>query len=230
MRIDLPQSWAAALGPELEKPYWRTLTEFIDAERADHDVYPPPEDVFNAFQLTPINDTRVLLLGQDPYHDVGQAHGLCFSVLCGVKFPPSLRNIFIERRDDLGIPVPAEGSLTPWATQGLMLLNTVMTVRAHEPNSHKGRGWEQFTDAVIRALSERPVPMVFVLWGGYAQKKRALIDSARHVIIESAHPSPLSARSGFFGSRPFSRINDALADFGRPPIDWSLPGDPRQPS
>ena len=223
MQIEIPDSWRAALAPELDKPYFHKLSEFVDSERATHEVYPPEPDVFNAFRLSSFNDTRVLLLGQDPYHDTGQAHGLCFSVRPGIKPPPSLQNMFIERRSDIGLPVTKNGYLEPWAAQGILMLNAVLTVRAHEPNSHKGKGWETFTDAAIRALSERSAPVVFVLWGGYAQKKKALIDAERHVIIESAHPSPLSARNGFFGSKPYSRINEALRGFGHPEIDWSLP-------
>ena len=223
MQIEIPDSWRGALAPELDKPYFHKLSEFVDSERAAHEIYPPEPDVFNAFRLSSLDDTKVLLLGQDPYHDTGQAHGLCFSVRPGIKPPPSLQNMFIERRSDLGLPVTKNGYLEPWAAQGILMLNAVLTVRAHEPNSHKGKGWETFTDAAIRALSARSAPAVFVLWGGYAQKKKALIDAERHVIIESAHPSPLSARNGFFGSKPYSRINEALRGFGQPEIDWSLP-------
>lgn len=222
MQIDLPESWHAALVPDLENPYFQRLSEFVDSERAQHEIFPPEADVFNAFKLSDFGSTRVLLLGQDPYHDNGQAHGLCFSVRPGITPPPSLKNIFVERRNDLGLPIPSTGYLAPWASQGILMLNAVLTVRAHEPNSHKGKGWEKFTDDVIRTLSARSEPVVFVLWGGYAQKKRDLIDPARHTIVESAHPSPLSARSGFFGSKPFSRINEALRGYGQPEIDWSL--------
>jgi len=186
-------------------------------------VFPPEGDVFNAFEVTPLEDANVLLLGQDPYHDHGQAHGLCFSVKPGVKPPPSLANMFKELRDDVGCRIPNNGYLAPWAAQGILMLNAVLTVRAHEPNSHKGKGWETFTDAAIRALNDRKDPVVFVLWGGYARKKLALIDADRHAIVESAHPSPLSARSGFFGSKPFSKINEALRRFEKPEIDWQLP-------
>lgn len=223
MEIDLPESWRAALAAEIDKPYFAKLAEFVDGERAQHEVYPPQADVFNAFRFSDFDTTRVLLLGQDPYHDTGQAHGLCFSVQPGITPPPSLRNMFVERKSDLGLPIPQTGYLAPWANQGILMLNAVLTVRAHEANSHKGKGWEKFTDQAIRELSAREKPLVFVLWGGYAQKKRDLIDASRHVVIESAHPSPLSARNGFFGSRPYSRINEALKSFGQPEIDWSLP-------
>jgi uracil-DNA glycosylase len=178
--------------------------------------------VLTAFELTPFDEARVLILGQDPYHDEGQAHGLAFSVSPGVRPPPSLVNLFKELHADLGCPIPRSGSLIPWARQGVLLLNTVLTVRAHAPGSHKGRGWETFTDAVLRALAERSEPMVFVLWGGFAQKKARLLDTGRHTVLSSAHPSPLSARNGFFGSRPYSAVNRALEARGQQPIDWSL--------
>jgi uracil-DNA glycosylase len=174
-------------------------------------------------KLVALDELRVLLLGQDPYHDDGQAHGLAFSVRPGIKSPPSLANIFTELKSDLDCHTPNNGYLVPWAKQGVLLLNAVLTVRAHQPNSHKNQGWERFTDAVIRAVNSRPDPVVFVLWGGYAQKKVPLVDTARHVIVQSAHPSPLSARNGFFGSKPFSKINTALRATGKPVIDWQLP-------
>ena len=211
------------LDVETKQPYYQKLQEFLDAERAEHQVFPPEPEVFTALELTPYERAGVLILGQDPYHDDGQAHGLAFSVCPGVAPPPSLVNMFKELRDDLGCRVPNNGYLAPWAEQGVLLLNTVLTVRAHAPNSHKGKGWEHFTDAVIRALSARAEPTVFVLWGGNAQKKLKLIDADRHVIVKSAHPSPLSARNGFFGSRPFSQINTALRANGRSEIDWQLP-------
>ena len=179
--------------------------------------------MFSALKLTPYDQVSVLIVGQDPYHDDGQAHGLAFSVPPGVKPPPSLVNIFKELHDDLGCRIPNNGYLVPWAMQGVLLLNTVLTVRAHSPNSHKGKGWEKFTDAVIRKVVEKSDPVVFVLWGGNAQKKRTLIEGGGHVVIESAHPSPLSARNGFFGSRPFSKINAALRAAGKTEIDWQLP-------
>ncbi|MDB5034519.1 MAG: uracil-DNA glycosylase [Chlorobi bacterium] len=219
----IPASWMKLLGDEMDQPYFRKLEEFVDEQRKKGPVFPPEEDVFSALKITPYDRVNVLLLGQDPYHDNNQAHGLCFSVLPGIKPPPSLMNIFKELRDDLGFPIPNNGYLVPWAEQGILMLNAVLTVRAHEPNSHKGKGWEKFTDAIIRKVNDRTEPVVFVLWGGYAQKKKALIDADRHVIISSAHPSPLSAHSGFFGSRPFSKINAALKDAGHAEIDWKIP-------
>jgi uracil-DNA glycosylase len=218
----LPEDWRAVLANELKKPYFRQLQEFLAEERQAHTVFPPEPDVFNALKLTPYDRTNVLLLGQDPYHDDGQAHGLCFSVRPGVKPPPSLVNIFKELRDDLGCTIPKHGYLARWAEQGVLLLNAVLTVRAHEPNSHKDKGWETFTDAIIRAVNDRPSPVVFVLWGAYAQKKAKLIDASRNPVLTAAHPSPLSAKK-FFGSRPFSAINEALISVGKPPIDWQLP-------
>jgi len=223
MSLSLPASWQAALADEFAKPYFATLRQFVDAERQAAPVFPPDEDVLNALRLTPLENVNVFVLGQDPYHDDGQAHGLAFSVRPGVRPPPSLANIFRELRDDVGCPIPNHGYLASWAEQGVLLLNAVLTVRAHEPNSHKGKGWETFTDAVIRTVSAKPDPVVFVLWGGYAQKKLPFIDAARHTVIRSAHPSPLSARSGFFGSQPFSKINTALKASGKPEIQWALP-------
>jgi uracil-DNA glycosylase len=218
----LPESWRNVLGPEFEKPYFTQLEAFVDHERQTHTVFPPEQDVFNALKYAPFDEMKVLLLGQDPYHDDGQAHGLCFSVRPGVKPPPSLVNMFKELKSDLGCTIPNNGYLVPWAEQGVLLLNAVLTVRAHEPNSHKDQGWEKFTDAVIRAASDRADPVVFVLWGAYAQKKDKLIDGDRHVILKAAHPSPLSAKK-FFGSKPFSAVNDALRQLGKTPIDWQLP-------
>jgi uracil-DNA glycosylase len=196
---------------------------FVEEERAKHTVFPPEPEVFSALRLTPFEQTKVLILGQDPYHDDNQAHGLAFSVRPGVPPPPSLLNIFKELKSDVGFRIPNNGYLAPWAEQGVLLLNAVLTVRAHEPNSHKNKGWEKFTDAAIRALGQRDEPVIFVLWGGYARKKVKLLDTAKHVIIESAHPSPLSARSGFFGSKPFARINAALKEMGREEVEWQLP-------
>ncbi len=215
--------WNPVLRGELDQPYWAALQTFVAAERAAHVVYPPQDEVFAALHLTPLADTRVVILGQDPYHGPGQAHGLCFSVRRGVAIPPSLRNIHAEMATDLGSVAPGHGNLDSWARHGVLLLNTTLTVRAHEAASHQGKGWETFTDQVIRAVNDGPSPVVFILWGAAARKKQALINTDRHVVIESAHPSPLSARHGFFGSRPFSRANDALVGFGREPIDWSLP-------
>jgi uracil-DNA glycosylase len=219
----LPPSWQAVVGDERQKPYFRELDKFLDEERREHTVFPPHEEVFTALKLTPYDGVKVLLLGQDPYHDDGQAHGLAFSVRPGIPPPPSLVNIFKELHSDLGCEVPDNGYLVPWAEQGVLLLNAVLTVRAHAPNSHKNKGWEKFTDVVIRAVGEKDDPVVFLLWGGYAQKKVKLIDTDRHTIIQSAHPSPLSARSGFFGSKPFSRVNETLHAAGKPPIDWQIP-------
>jgi uracil-DNA glycosylase len=219
----LPASWQPVLAGEIAKPYFAALEAFVAQERASHDVFPPADEVFSALALTPYDDVRVLLLGQDPYHDDGQAHGLCFSVRPGVKPPPSLVNMYKELQTDVGFRIPNNGFLEPWARQGVLMLNAVLTVRAHTPNSHKDKGWETFTDAVLRKVNEKTSPVVFVLWGGYAQKKAKLIDTARHTVIQSAHPSPLSARNGFFGSRPFSKINEALGRTGTPPIDWQLP-------
>lgn len=224
VNIDLPDSWNAVLADEVKKPYFKKLEAYVDGERAAHQVFPPEEDVFNAFKLTPYEQVEVLLLGQDPYHDDGQAHGLCFSVRPGVAVPPSLVNMYKEAAEDVpGFKTPKHGCLVAWAQQGVLLLNTVLTVRAHQPNSHKGQGWETFTDAVIKKVNDKTDPVVFVLWGGHAQKKEKLIDAKRHVIIKSAHPSPLSARAGFFGSKPYSKINAALKAAGRREIDWRLP-------
>ncbi len=218
----LPVSWKPIVGEELDKPYFHKLRAFLEEERRNHTVYPPEKDVFHALKLTPYENVNVVILGQDPYHDEGQAHGLAFSVRPGVRPPPSLVNIFKELHNDLGCRVPNNGYLVPWAEQGVLLLNTVLTVRAHSPASHKGKGWEKFTDAVIRKVAEKPDRVVFVLWGGHAQKKKPLIEGDDHVIVESAHPSPLSAKK-FFGSRPFSKINAALRQAGKPEIDWQLP-------
>lgn len=222
MPLAVPQSWQDVLAPQTREPYFAELERFLAAERAEHQVFPPEDEVFSALCATGYPDVRVVLLGQDPYHDDGQAHGMCFSVRPGVKAPPSLRNMFKELREDLGCEIPAHGYLKAWADQGVLLLNTVLTVRAHEAASHKGRGWERFTDAIIRAVDAREQPAVFVLWGAHAKKKAALIDTQRHRVIQGAHPSPLSARL-FFGSRPYSKINAALEELGHQPVDWQLP-------
>ena len=217
--------WNPVLRAELAKPYWAPLQTFVADERAKGPVYPPKDVVFAALHLTSFADTKVLILGQDPYHGPGQAHGLCFSVQRGVVRPPSLVNIFKELHDDLGVAIPDHGDLGPWARQGVLLLNTTLTVRAHAAASHQGKGWETFTDAVIDAVVGKTERVVFVLWGAFARKKKARIVAAgadRHTIIESAHPSPLSAHNGFFGSKPFSRANAALVEAGREPIEWSL--------
>jgi uracil-DNA glycosylase len=219
----IPDGWKPILKDEVQKPYYAKLQEFVAEERAKYTVFPPEPDVFNAMKYTHYDDVKALILGQDPYHDEGQAHGLAFSVRPGVKPPPSLVNIFKELHDDVGFKIPNNGYLVPWAEQGVMLLNAVLTVRAHQPGSHQGKGWEKFTDAIIQSLSAREKPVVFVLWGNYAKKKLALIDESRHPVISGVHPSPLSARNGFFGSRPFSKINGYLRDFGEKGIDWQLP-------
>lgn len=227
MLFDLiPPPWKPGLAEHCKSETHRRLAEFIEEERASTDIFPPAEDVFTALQLTPPERVRVLILGQDPYHNHGQAHGLSFSVPEGTKLPPSLRNILKERESDLGMPPATVGDLTNWARQGVLLLNTVLTVRAHEANSHQKRGWEAFTDEVISIVNQQE-NVAFVLWGKPAQKKAKLVDADRHLLIESAHPSPLSARRGFIGSRPFSRINEYLVSQGQSPIDWSLPGDSR---
>jgi uracil-DNA glycosylase len=215
--------WNPLLRAEFEKDYWIQLQRFVAEERARGPVYPPHDEVFNALHRTPYARTRVVLLGQDPYHGPGQAHGLCFSVRRGVPIPPSLVNIHTELRNDLGIPTPNHGCLEAWADQGVLMLNTCLTVRGGAAASHHGKGWETFTDQVLRVVDEKPHPVVFILWGASARKKKALLDLSRHVVIESAHPSPLSAHNGFFGSKPFSRTNTALTAAGLDPIDWSLP-------
>jgi uracil-DNA glycosylase len=219
----LPSAWKPVLGSQLRQPYYHNLTDFLDGERRRFAVYPPERDVFSAFKLTAFDDARVVILGQDPYHGEGQAHGLAFSVRPGVTPPPSLRNIFKELQADVGCERPVSGNLKAWAEQGVLLINTVLTVRAHQPGSHRGKGWEQFTDAAITAVGEKRDPVVFVLWGAPARKKILLIDTSRHTIIMAPHPSPLSAKTGFFGSRPFTRVNAALKSAGRDPIDWCLP-------
>ncbi|MFI6978025.1 uracil-DNA glycosylase [Embleya sp. NPDC050154] len=218
----LPESWQPVLAEELAKPYYAELTAYVDAERKEHQIFPPDEEVFAALEATPYEDVRVFVVGQDPYHDDNQAHGMCFSVRPEVRIPPSLRNIYKEMHADIGLPIPDNGYLMPWARQGVLLMNTVLTVRAHEAASHKGRGWEKFTDAVIKAVNDRDEPVVFVLWGGHAKKKAALIDTAKHTIVQGAHPSPLSAKL-FHGSKPFSRIDAALETMGHKPIDWTIP-------
>jgi len=212
----------------LTQSYFKALSEFVDAERERHAVYPSEYDVFNAYKFTPYDQVRVVLIGQDPYHDEGQAHGLCFSVRPGVRKPPSLINIFKELHGDVGCPSPNHGCLETWARQGVFMPNVVLTVRAHQPNSHKGKGWEKFTDATIRAIAGKPDPVVFLLWGSPAQKKVLHIGTGKHVVIQSAHPSPLSAKRGFLGSRPFSKVNDALKRIGKPPIDWCIPDERAQ--
>jgi uracil-DNA glycosylase len=214
--------WNPLLRGEFAKPYWNELQQFVATERARAPVYPPAAEVFRALHLTPYADTKVVILGQDPYHGPGQAHGLCFSVREGVAIPPSLLNIRAELKADLGIDLPRHGMLDSWAEQGVLLLNACLTVRAGQAGSHSGKGWETFTDEVLRAVNAKQETVVFILWGSFARKKKALLDLSRHVVIESAHPSPLSAHNGFFGSRPFSRANAALVAAGRDPVDWSI--------
>ena len=214
--------WMQALAGEFEAPYFAELKAFLVAERAAHAVYPKGSDIFNAFNTTPFEEVKVVILGQDPYHGPGQAHGLCFSVPAGVPPPPSLMNMFAEVERDLGIPPPAHGDLSPWARQGVLLLNATLTVRAHAAGSHQNKGWERFTDAAIARLSEQHRGLVFMLWGRYAQQKEALIDNSRHYILKAPHPSPLSAHRGFMGCGHFRQANELLAAQGKRPIDWRL--------
>ena len=215
----LPGCWRGLLTPYLDPALVASLGQFVAAEYAEREVFPPVEDLFAAYRCCTPEDCRVLLLGQDPYHQPGQAHGLSFSVRDGVRLPPSLRNVFAELADDLGVPPPPSGDLSRWARQGVLLLNSVLTVRRGSPGSHAGKGWEQFTDATIQALNGRERPVVFLLWGGYARKKAALVTNPAHVVLEAGHPSPMNPR-GFRGSRPFSAANKALSNAGLPPIDW----------
>lgn len=218
----LPNTWSVLHG-ETQQDYFVELKRFLAKERSQFSVYPPETLVFAALEATPYEAVKVLLLGQDPYHGEGQAHGLCFSVQPGVTIPPSLRNMYEEMEEDIGTKTVPHGYLMSWAEQGVLMLNTVLTVRANVANSHRKKGWEKFTDAVIRVVNEKQDPVVFVLWGSPAQKKQKLIDASRHTIVASAHPSPLSAYRGFFGSRPFSKINSALRKFNRHEIEWQLP-------
>ncbi len=220
MEVRIESGWKRQLQSEFDKPYFSDLAAFVRSEYSNRIIYPPAGRIFNAFDLCPFERVKVVILGQDPYHEPGQAHGLCFSVQPGVPFPPSLRNIFKEISQDLGTPCPQSGDLTRWASQGVLLLNAVLTVRAGQAASHQGRGWETFTDAVIRCVSQNCDHVVFILWGGYARKKIPLIDSSRHLILESAHPSPLSAYNGFFGNRHFSKANEWLQSKGLTPVEW----------
>lgn len=215
--------WLPALNEEFHKEYYKNLFEFVKREYSTHVVYPPSDDIFNALHLTPLKDVKVLILGQDPYHEPGQAHGLSFSVLPGkADTPPSLQNIYKELNDDLGCFVPNNGYLKKWADQGVLLLNTVLTVRAHQANSHKGKGWENFTDAIIRAVNEQDRPIVYMLWGKPAQMKKSMLNNPKHLILEAPHPSPLSAYRGFFGCKHFSQCNEFLQKNGIAPIDWQI--------
>lgn len=220
MNVQIEESWKEALMPEFSKDYFIRLTDFVRKEYHETTVYPPGKLIFNAFNLCPFDKVKVVIIGQDPYHGPGQAHGLCFSVNDGIQPPPSLVNIFKEINSDLGKPVPQSGNLTRWAEQGVLLLNATLTVRAHQAGSHQRRGWEEFTDAAIRKLAEEKSNLVFILWGSYAQKKGAFIDRNRHLVLTSVHPSPLSAYNGFFGNHHFSLANDYLMKNGKTAIDW----------
>ncbi len=219
-QVNIEQSWKARLQSEFDKPYFSALIDFVRNEYRNARIYPPGSLIFNAFNLCPFPQVKVVLIGQDPYHGPGQAHGLCFSVNDGIPFPPSLRNIFKEVNADVGAPIPQSGNLTRWAEQGVLLLNATLTVREHAAGSHQRKGWEEFTDAVIRIVSEQAEHVVFILWGSYAQSKSSLIDSSRHLILRSVHPSPLSAHAGFFGNHHFSLTNDYLRQHGKAEIQW----------
>lgn len=215
--------WLEAVGGEFKKPYYKKLYEFVKNEYSTHVVYPPSEDIFNALHFTPLKDVKVLILGQDPYHEPGQAHGLSFSVLPGkADTPPSLQNIYKELNDDLGCYIPNNGYLKKWADQGVLMLNTVLTVRAHAAGSHQGKGWEQFTDAIIRAVNKKDEPVVYMLWGRPAQMKRSMLNNPKHLVLTAPHPSPLSAYRGFFGCKHFSQANEFLKANGLEPIDWQI--------
>ena len=218
----LKNDWAQLLDGECEKPYYQELKKRLDEEYQTKRIYPDQYDIYNALHFTSFEDTKVVIIGQDPYHGPGQAHGLSFSVKPGVNVPPSLKNIYKELHDDLGCEIPNHGHLVEWAKQGVLLLNAVLTVQAGVPNSHKGLGWEKFTDKVIETLNMRETPVVFILWGNFAQQKQQLITSSQHFIIKSPHPSPFSANRGFFGSKPFSRTNDFLRSLGRQEINWKI--------
>ncbi|ANF97666.1 uracil-DNA glycosylase [Paenibacillus bovis] len=215
--------WDDILKEEMKQPYFQELMNWLDTEYEEHTIYPPRDLLFQAFRLTPYAEVKAVILGQDPYHGAGQAEGMSFSVQPGVKVPPSLRNIYIELKEDVGVETPNHGSLVSWGQHGVLLLNTALTVRAGQPASHRGKGWERFTDAVIRLLNERKEPMVFLLWGNHAAEKQVLINTDHHLVIRSAHPSPFAARKGFFGSRPFSQTNQFLEKHQIEPIDWTIP-------
>ena len=218
----ISNDWLPAVGSEFQKPYYKELYEFVRQEYARTQVFPPADDIFNALHLTPLQEVKVMILGQDPYHNVNQAHGLCFSVKPEVEIPPSLENIYKELQEDLGCYIPNNGYLVKWARQGVLMLNTVLTVRAHAANSHQGKGWEQFTDAIIRAVNEQERPIVYLLWGRPAQSKIPMLNNPRHLILKAPHPSPLSAYRGFFGCRHFSQANAFLESHGVAPIDWQI--------
>lgn len=218
----ITNDWLSELEAEFRKPYYGKLFSFVKNEYETQKVFPPSEDIFNAFHLTPLSQVKVVIIGQDPYHNDGQAHGLCFSVKVGIEPPPSLVNIYKELQDDLGCKIPNNGYLVKWAQQGVLMLNTVLTVRAHQAASHQGKGWEEFTDAAIRALNKQDRPIVFILWGKPAQAKKKMLNNPKHLILEAPHPSPLSSYRGFFGSKPFSKTNDFLVKNGILPIDWQI--------
>ena len=220
MDVKIAEDWKALLQDEFDKPYFETLTRFVKEEYASRQIFPAGRNIFRAFDKCPLSSLKVVIIGQDPYHGEGQANGLCFSVNDGVRFPPSLQNIFKEIQSDLGKPLPPNGDLTRWANQGVLLLNATLTVQAHQAGSHQRKGWETFTDAAIRCLAEEREHIVFILWGAYAQKKGAFIDRNKHLVLTSAHPSPLSAYNGFFGNRHFSRANEYLKAHGETEIDW----------
>lgn len=220
MNVRIEESWREKLQSEFDAPYFAQLTDFVRHEYATTRVYPPGNQMFAAFDACPFDKVKVVILGQDPYHEPGQAHGLCFSVNDGVPFPPSLQNIFKEIHDDIGTPIPMSGDLSRWAHQGVLLLNATLTVRAHQAGSHQNKGWEQFTDAVIHRLAQDREHLVFILWGAYAQRKGEFIDRSRHLVLQSPHPSPLSAHRGFFGNRHFSRANEYLVAHGIEPVLW----------
>lgn len=219
----ITNDWLPSLQDEFAKPYYKELYGFVSREYACQAIYPPAEDIFNALHLTPLSKVKVVILGQDPYHGEGQAHGLSFSVRPGVKVPPSLSNIYKELHDELGCQIPDNGCLIPWAEQGVLLLNTVLTVRAHQANSHREHGWEQFTDAILRAVNAQDRPIVYMLWGAPAQKKAAMLDNPRHLVLKARHPSPLSAYKGFFGCGHFCKCNQFLQEHGSAPINWQIP-------
>ena len=220
MQVKIEKSWQEVLQTEFDKPYFENLVGFVKQEYASNTIFPPAGQIFNAFNTCPFNNVKVVILGQDPYHGPGQAHGLCFSVNDGIQFPPSLQNIFKEITADLGIPAPKTGNLTRWAEQGVLLLNATLTVRASQAGSHQGKGWEEFTDAVIKIISEKAENVVFILWGSYAIKKKSLINASKHCILTAPHPSPLSSYRGFFGCKHFSQTNTYLTSKGKTPIEW----------
>lgn len=222
IKPQIEKSWLEVLSDEFESDYFKQLKEFLIREKEKHQIYPPGEDIFNAYNTTPFNKVKVVIIGQDPYHGPGQAHGLCFSVKKGIKPPPSLKNIFKELHNDLDLPVPESGDLSPWASQGVLLLNATLTVRARQAGSHQNRGWERFTDESIKKVSELKEKVVFLLWGRFAQKKAELIDQKKHYVLKAAHPSPFSANNGFFGCKHFSITNELLQRNGKEKIDWRI--------